>query len=84
MNKPNISKDAYLVKTFGFSLIVLSAAFLLLFSANVYSRFQHGAPNWSWLGCIGVYTLLIGVGLVRLHRWAVVGFRHYRCSVWAW
>ena len=74
MNQPNINKEAYLVKTFGYSSIILSAAFLLLFSANIYARLQHGAPNWSWLGGVGVYALLVGVGLVRLHRWAVVCF----------
>lgn len=74
VNQPLNGKDVQRVKTFGYFSLLLSAAFLLLFAANSYSRAQQYAPNWSWLGYIALYALVVGIGLVRIHKWAIVIF----------
>ena len=69
-----MSKERYLVRTFGYFVLLGAAVFLVLFCANLRARLKNGAPSFAWLGYFGLYCAVIGFGLLRGHRWAVVLF----------
>jgi len=51
----------------------MAAVMLLLFLANLRSRYLYNAPNLSYLFLIScAYCFLAGIGLLRLKRWALL------------
>ncbi len=54
-------------------LLFTAAVMLLLFLANLRSRFLYNAPNLSALLLIScVYCFLVGIGLLKLKKWALL------------
>lgn len=53
-------------------MVAIAAFCLLLFLANLRSRFYYHGPNYSFLFWIFLYCLLTGIGLVKLRKWGVV------------
>ena len=54
-------------------LLFLAAVMLLLFLANLRSRYLYNAPNVSYLFLIScAYCFLAGIGLLRLKKWALL------------
>lgn len=53
-------------------MVAIAIFCLLLFLANLRSRFYYHGPNYSFLFWIFLYCLLTGIGLVKLRKWAVV------------
>jgi len=52
--------------------LFMAGAFLLLFLANLRSRFYYHGPNYSFLFWMFFYCMLTGIGLLKLRKWAVL------------
>jgi hypothetical protein len=66
-------------RVFGYLALVGGACIFLLFLANVRSRYFYSGPNFLWLGLVAAYAVIVGWGLVRIRRWAVIGFAAPLC-----
>lgn len=61
-----------LILRMGWIVLFAGAIFLLLFFANLRSRLIYHGPNLSFLFWMFLYCLLIGMGLLKLKKWAVL------------
>ena len=61
-----------LIQRIGWSVLFVGAVFLFLFFANLRSRLIYHGPNFSFLFWMFLYCLLIGIGLLKLKKWAVL------------
>jgi hypothetical protein len=52
--------------------LFMAVVFLLLFLANLRSRFYYHGPNYSFLFWMFFYCVLTGIGLLKLRKWAVL------------
>ena len=53
-------------------VLFMAAVFLLLFLANLRSRFYYHGPNYSFLFWMFLYCVLTGAGLLKQRKWAVL------------
>ena len=60
----------------GFGYVATGFAVILgiLFLLNLRSRLLYHGPNYSPLGWMGIYSAILGVGLIYLKKWAVALF----------
>lgn len=65
-------KNNSLVRIAGRFSLFMAAVFLLLFLANLRSRFYYHGPNYSFLFWMFFYCVLTGCGLLKLRKWAVL------------
>ena len=66
------SATAELLRVFGYFSLITGVACCALLFVNIRARFLVGASNLSFLGYIGAYALIAGLGTVRLTRWGVI------------
>lgn len=57
----------------GYFMLATAAFVLLLFLMNLRSRLYYHGPNYGFLFWIFVYLGIVGIGLLRLKKWAVIG-----------
>lgn len=62
------SANAEVMRVFGYLALITGA--ILLFASGR-ARLLYG-NNVSFLGCVGAYALLAGIGAARLRRWGAV------------
>ena len=68
-------------RAFGYFALLAAAFSFLLFLANIRARLYYGGPNFSWLGYVAAYAFMVGRGLVRMQKWAVVSFAVPLCLI---
>jgi hypothetical protein len=56
----------------GYATLILASFLLLLFLANLRSRFYYNGPDYGFLFWLFAWALAVGVGLLLLRKWAVV------------
>jgi hypothetical protein len=66
------TKGISLIQIAGRFTLLMAGIFLLLFLANIRSRFYYHGPNYSFLFWMFLYCALAGFGLIRLKRWAIL------------
>jgi hypothetical protein len=73
-----------LFEVFGYLALFGGIVCFLLFLANIRSRYFYGGPNFSWLALVAVYGVIVGWGLIRVRKWAVICFAAPLClgSIW--
>jgi hypothetical protein len=67
-----LRSDPTIFRAFGYVSIVSAALLLVLFLANLRSRVYYHGPNYSFLGWMALYVIVVGFGLIHLWKWAVV------------
>jgi hypothetical protein len=60
------------VRVLGYFALVLAASLFLLYLSNVRAHFYYGAAYLSSLLYIAAYALFVGLGLLRLRKWAAI------------
>lgn len=66
------AKNKSFIRIIGRFVLFMAAVFLLLFLANLRSRFYYHGPNYSFLFWMFSYCVLTGFGLLKLKRWALL------------
>ncbi len=61
-----------LIRIAGRFALFMAVIFLLLFLANLRSRFYYHGPNYGFLFWMFLYCAVTGVGLMKLKKWAVL------------
>jgi hypothetical protein len=71
----------------GYATLILAFFLLLLFLANLKSRFYYNGPDYSFLIWVFAWALTAGVGLLLLRKCAVVSLFlpciAFAATVWA-
>lgn len=65
-------KDRILITRYGKFALLLAGIFLLLGAINLRSRIQYGGPDYRFLFWIAAYFSVMGIGLIRLRKWALL------------
>lgn len=65
-------KNTALIRVAGRFVLFVAVVFLLLFVANLRSRFFYHGPNYSFLFWMFSYSAVTGIGLLKLRRWGVL------------
>ena len=81
--------DSSFIRITGRLILFVAAIFLLLFLANLRSRFYYHGPNYGFLFWMFSYCVLTGIGLLKLRKWAVIlmflpGFLTIAIFVFSW
>lgn len=83
------AKNNYLIQLTVRLSLIMAAVFLLLFLANLRSRFYYHGPNYSFLLGMSIFCALTGAGLWKLRKWAVLllfipGVLYLSIIVYSW
>ena len=73
--------DATFCRGLGFLTIGFAAVLLLLFLLNLRAHLYYGGPNYWPLILFSLYAVVVGLGLIRLRKWAAVLFAIPRVGV---
>jgi len=65
-------KDRILITRYGKFALLLAGMFLFLGAMNLKSHIQYGGRDYRFLFWIAAYFSVMGIGLIRLRKWALL------------